>query len=94
MTAKSVGLRSGRSAGTSINRAHQPCRDAAGGWWLMCLESWHTVLLSQLSEKDIETQAEAESLRQLAGCPQLKIHSKLRVCEFGVQSCGRAFHTS
>lgn len=39
------------------------------------------------------TQAKAESLRQLAGCPQLKTTSKPGVCKFGVQSYGRAFHT-
>lgn len=74
MTAKSVGLRLGRSAGMSINRAHQPSRDAAGGLGVMHFQSWLTMLLSQLSEQGMGTQA--EGLRQLAGCPQLKTPSK------------------
>lgn len=51
MTAKSVGLRSGRSAGKSINRSHPLSRDIAGGWWCVHWESWLTTLLSQLNKK-------------------------------------------
>lgn len=59
----------------------------------MHFQSWLTTLLSQLSEQGMGTQAKAESLRQLAGCPQLKTPSKPGVCKFGVQSYSRAFHT-